>query len=119
MSVTRMLAAAANYWEYPNSPVDANGDPIDPSGLPVVFAAVDPGLAVADTWAGIVTQAADTATGSWEGPDDSGVYVARVLVSGPGGGGDLVLTVGDWRMVCQITSTPERPVDDTGTLRLI
>ncbi|MCC6419178.1 MAG: hypothetical protein IT429_13165 [Gemmataceae bacterium] len=118
MTVDRMFAAGCQYWEWQLAPIDADGNPIDPTGLPVAFAAVDAAAVPAGTWAGIVAQAAGSAAGSWQGPDTAGYDTARVLVSGVGGGGDIELATGDWRMLCQITSTPERPVEDTGILWL-
>lgn len=113
-----MWAAGCEYWQWSLAPTDDTGDPIDPTSLPVAFAAVDTALGPANTWAGIVVQAEDSGAGDWQGPDQAGYYTARILVSGPGGGGTLEVPVGTWRMMAQITSTPERPVEETGRLVL-
>lgn len=111
-----MYAAGCGYWEWQIAPTDETGTPIDPHGLPIEFAAVSAELTPASTWSGIVAQAAASAEGGWQGPDAAGYYIGRVLVSGPGGGGDIALPVGMWRMMAQITSVPERPVEETGRI---
>lgn len=120
MTTSFMYAAGAQYWEWTLAPVDEDGVPIDPQATPVEFAALDPRVTVPPVWSDVVTAAEASATGGWQGPDPSGeLWTARVLVSGPGGGGALELDPGTYRIVAQITSVPERPVENTGTLVML
>lgn len=116
MTTVRRFAAGAEFWEWPVRLVDDQGAPVDPSGMPVEFAAVSTDVVPAATWAGIVSQSGGHAAGTWQGPDQWGTWTARVLVSGSGGGGAIAVGLGTWRLLVQVTASPERPVEDTGVL---
>lgn len=116
MTTATMFAAGAQFFEWEIAPTDETGNPIDPHTFPVSFAAIPTGTAAASTWAGIVAQAVASGIGAWQGPTLAGRWIARILISGPGGGGTLVLAPGTYEMFVQATATPERPVENAGTL---
>lgn len=118
MTISLMYAAGCEYWEWQVSPTDETGQPVDPTPMPVEFAAVSAELVPAATWPAVLAQSAGHASGSWQGPDQIGRWTARVLLSGTGGGGDIALPPGTYRLLVQVTASPERPVEDTGTLIL-
>lgn len=78
---------------------------------------VDPDAAT--TWASMTALSGTVeAAGSWQ--TVSGVYYARCLVSGTGGGGDAVLSDGTWRAFVRVTGVgSEAPVLDAGWLVVV
>lgn len=78
---------------------------------------VDPDTA--STWATLTALAGTVeAAGSWQ--TVSGVYYARCLVSGTGGGGDAALADGTWRAYLRVTGVgTEQPVIDAGYLVIV
>lgn len=96
--------------EYVKVPVSAfeEGEALDPTALPVQFAATE-----VDT----VTHAVPNPSpgqwfdGDWEQANET--YFARGLF-GPDGGEDLA--VGEWAVWCRVISVPERPARKVGRL---
>lgn len=94
---------------------------LDPTGGTLewcfVPTSVDPGTAT--TWAALTALAGTVeAAGTWQ--TAAGVYYARCLVSGTGGGGDAELADGTWRAFVRITGVgPESPVLDVGLMVVV
>lgn len=114
----RRLAASEEFIAWSVRPTDETGTPVDPHLLPVNFAAVplSTDLTSAVSWPDIVAAATASAAGSWAGPDESGYWQARVVVSGTAGSGQIRLPKGTYRVYVQVVDSPEKPAFVLDTL---
>lgn len=114
----RRLAASEEFVVWSVRPTDETDTPVDPHTLPVNFAAVpmSTSLDAAVSWADIVAAAAGSAAGDWAGPDPSGYWQARVVVSGVAGSGQIRLPKGTYRVYVRVVDSPEKPAFVLDTL---
>jgi len=99
---------ATLYYKVPVS-ATASGSPVNPTGLPLVFAFMPTPTQV--------PQVSDWVSGSWETVASSALYPysARCLV-GPAGA--ITLGIGTYVAYMKITSNPEIPVLIAGQLEI-
>lgn len=114
----RRIAASEEFVVWSVRPTDETGQVVDPTALPVNFAAVplSTDLTSAVSWPDIVAAATASAAGSWAGPDESGYWQARVVVSGPTGAGQVKLPKGTYAVYVQVVDSPEQPAFVLDTL---
>lgn len=104
---THMISSQTKEYVLVDIATTVAGASVDPTGDAVEFAATVPGVEPS-AWL----------AGSWETDTttDPDTYSARILVSGTGGGGTLVLADGTYDLWVRITDSPERPARRAGTL---